>query len=395
MRLLDNDIVQVFAIGDVRRNVVNIAGQVFQPGEFELRPGATLGSLIDDAQGLLPWALPDRIKVVRQLPLTGRTILHDVDATSVAGKAFLLEEFDAVDVLDARVAYAAGSISVTGAVNAAETRPYSERESLRDAIERSGGLREDAQKVEVYRKWTGPAYNDTTSVRYSFDISPGFARDTSLRGFILERDDRVVVLASPGFREQRFATLRGHFKYPGSYAITENVDQIRDLVLRAGDILPGAYAGGFHLIRGGLDVAINFARAMRGDIQHNIGLLSGDELVIDLNPNTVLVTGAVGRPSLIRYRPGMSLNEYVELAGGPAEHGNVKRAVVTQPSGVSQRVRRVALFFSSSPEITSGSAITVPLKPESTTTSTDVWQRILASATAFASIAVAYAAVVR
>jgi protein involved in polysaccharide export with SLBB domain len=149
VRLLDGDIVQVFSIGDVRRNVVSVSGQVFQPGEFELRPGLTLGRLIDDAQGMLPWALADRVKVIRLLPLTGRTIVHNVDTSTPAGKGFLLEEFDSVEVLDSRVAFPAGTISVEGAVNAPGTRAFAERETLRDAIERSGGVREEAQKVEA------------------------------------------------------------------------------------------------------------------------------------------------------------------------------------------------------------------------------------------------------
>lgn len=153
--LLDGDIVEVFAIGNLRRNTVTISGQVFQGGEYELRPGMTLGRLIAEAQGMMPWALSDRIKIVRALPLTGRSIVFSQDVNTPAGRDFLLEEFDAVDVLDSRVAYPGGTITVEGAVNTPQTRPFAERESLRDAIERSGGLREEAQKIEVYRRRVG------------------------------------------------------------------------------------------------------------------------------------------------------------------------------------------------------------------------------------------------
>lgn len=46
--LLDGDIVQVLGIGEVRRNIMTVSGQVYQPGEYELRPGMTLGSLIGE-----------------------------------------------------------------------------------------------------------------------------------------------------------------------------------------------------------------------------------------------------------------------------------------------------------------------------------------------------------
>ncbi|MEA3244972.1 MAG: SLBB domain-containing protein, partial [Gemmatimonadota bacterium] len=169
--LLDGDVVEVFGIGPTRRNVVDIAGQVWAPGQYQWKPGKTLGQLVDEAQGLMPWALADRIKVVRQQPLTGGTTVQNVDASRAAGRAYRLEEFDAVEVLDARLAYASGIISVQGAVNLAGTRQYSEGETLRDAIERSGGVREDAQVVELYRRRVGPTYSDTTSERFTYRLS--------------------------------------------------------------------------------------------------------------------------------------------------------------------------------------------------------------------------------
>jgi len=395
VRLLDADIVQVFGIGDVRRNVVQVGGQVFQPGEFELRPGMTLGALITEAQGMLPWALADRVKVIRQLPLTGQTILHNVDATSPAGQGFLLEEFDSIEILDSRVAYPGGQFTVSGAVIAPRVFPYAQSVTLRDAIERAGGVREAAQRIEVYRRKVGAAYNDTTTIRFSFPVGQDFTRGNTLRDFVLERDDRVEVMSSPGFRSQKFVTVGGDFAYPGAYAITENTDRISDIVSRAGGTLPGAYPATFALVRGGRTVAIDFTGAMGGDRSQDVPLLAGDQLVISRDPRTVLVTGAVISPSLIRYQSGRSLRDYIELAGGPADNANLNKSTVQDPAGITRRVRRVALFFHASPDVISGSTITVPVKPESKTTAAEVWQRILTSTSALASIAIAYAAITR
>jgi polysaccharide export outer membrane protein len=393
--LLDGDIVEVFSIGDLRRNTVNLVGQVFQPGQYELKPAMTLGGLVDQAQGLLPWALADRIKVVRGLPNTGRSILINVDLTRPTGRAFLLEEFDAIEILDSRLAFPGGQVIVEGAVNSPNTRQFLERETLRDAIERAGGVREDAQKIEIYRKRTGSTYSDTTSLLYAFDVPLNFSRDTTLRSFFLERDDRIVVRASPGFRGQQFVTVDGQFKYPGIYGITENRDRIADLVRRAGEQLPGAYAESFRLVRGGRDVSVDFSRAMRGDPAHNLPLLGSDILVIDRDPNTVLVTGAVSRPSLIKFYKGLSMADYVELAGGPTEKADAGRAVVQYPSGISRRVKRVAFFFHDSPDVVSGSTITIPEKPDTKGSAAELWQRALASATALASLVLAYAAITK
>jgi polysaccharide biosynthesis/export protein len=389
--LLDGDIVTVFGIGDTRRNVVSIRGEVFQPGDYQLRDKMTLGELLQRSQGMLPWALGDRVKVVRLIVPTGRTELFSVDALGT-GRDFALQEFDEVEVLDGRTAYPGGRIAVTGAVNRPNVRAFSEHESLRDAIERSGGFTEEAQWVDVSRRRTGATYSDTTSVVFSVPVDAQFATSATVGAFTLQRDDRIFVRSSPGFRSQRMVLVRGEFKYTGEYAVTENKDRIRDVITRAGGVLPSAYPESFSLSRGGRRVAIDFARVMSGDDAHNIFVQADDQLSIDVNPRTVLVTGAVDRTTLVKYDRGRSVQDYIELAGGPSERGQAFKAVVAYPSGLSKRVRRVALFFHTSPEVQAGSTITVPEKPESKTSVSDIWARVLTTATTIASIAITYVA---
>ncbi len=389
--LIDGDIVTVFGIGDVRRNVVMLTGEVYQPGEYELRDKMTLGQLLQRSQGMLPWALGDRVKVVRQLPLTGRTELLNVDATG-AGRDFPLQEFDAVEVLDGRLAYAQGRVSVSGAVNRPGERPFSERESLRDAIERAGGFTEEAQWVDVSRRRTGAVYSDTTSVIFSMPVDANFATSAAVAAFTLQRDDRIFVRSSPGFRSQRMVEVRGEFKYQGEYAVNENKDHVSDVIKRAGGTLPSAYAESFRLVREGRPVAIDFAKAIRGDAQHNIEVRAGDQLAIGTDPRTVLVTGSVGRTTLVKFERGRSLQDYIELAGGPSDKAQPGKAVILYPSGFSRRVRRVALFFHTSPTVESGSTITVPERSSPPASVSEIWTRVLTSATAIASIAITYAA---
>ena len=395
VKLLDGDIVSAFNVGDLRRNLVSISGQVFQPGEYEFREQMTLGGLIAQAQGMLPDALPDRVKVVRFIPLTGRSELYSLDAKAPAGSTFVLQEFDQIEVLNNRADYPGGQVTIEGAVESPAVRPYVERESLRDAIERSGGLREEAQSIEVSRRRTGAAYSDTTSIRFLFPVTVMFRRDSSIASFVLERDDHIFVRTSPGFRAQQFVRVSGQFKSTGVYGVTENRDRVRDLVLRAGDVLPGAYPESFHLIRQGKLVSVDFAKAMRGDPDQNLPLLGGDALIIDRDPMTVLVTGAVSRASLIRFRQGLSVSDYIELAGGPTEKAQTGKAVVDYPSGFSKRVKRVGLFFHSSPDVVSGATITVPEKPEQQGNVTETLTRVLSITTAFASLVLAFVAIRR
>ena len=142
-------------------------------------------------------------------------------------------------------------------------------------------------------------------------------------------------------------------------------------------------------------MAVDCGRALSGDRVNNVLLQAGDVLAIGPDPRTVAVGGEVSRPSLIVYRPGLSVSDYIELAGGPTEKGMADRAVVEFPAGYSERVRRVMLFFHSSPSVVSGAAITVPERPESKISAGELWTRVFQGTTALASILVAYAAVRR
>jgi polysaccharide biosynthesis/export protein len=141
-------------------------------------------------------------------------------------------------------------------------------------------------------------------------------------------------------------------------------------------------------------VAVEFDKALRGDRMSDILLRNGDVLSISSDPRTVTVAGAVARPSLVVFRPGLSAREYVELAGGPTDNGDAKRAIVSYPSGFARRVRsRFGIVFSE-PEVVSGSVITVPEKPAPTTV-TDLMGKALAVASTIASLAVTWAAIRR
>lgn len=360
--LFDGDVVRAFSIGGLRRNSVVLSGEVFQPGLYELRDGMTLSSLIESARGFMPWALSDRVKVTRLLPQSGRRTIFSLDYSSPEARAFELAEFDSVIVLDGRILYPSGVTAVLGAVNKPDSMPYVERQTLRDAIDRAGGFREDAAIVEVSRRRVGQQYMDTTSTLFTFPVS-GFDSPGGGARFVLERDDRVFVRAAPGFRDQRFVRVSGLFRYPGHYALTRDNETVRELVQRAGGTLPGAYGESFRLLRDGKLVAIDYDAAMRGDRRADIRLQAGDHLTIAPNPNTVYVTGEVNRSALVLYQPGRSLDEYIALAGGARPNGDPDKSIVDYPSGMVRRASRHLKVFRSTPEIVAGSVITVPAKP--------------------------------
>jgi protein involved in polysaccharide export with SLBB domain len=363
--LADGDSVTVFTVGDVRRNLIKLAGAVFRPGEYEYRAGLTLDSLIRLGQGPLPTAIRDRYLVQRTDTATGRVYAITVPADS-AGR-FPLREFDTVELLDGRRDYPDFQVTVGGSVNKPATFPYLANETLRALVDRAGGFTEGALTVEVAQRRIGVAYTDSTSIVATFNALEDFGSGGRANRFVMGPNDRVDVRQAPGFRPQRFAKVSGAFKETGTFAVLENVEKVSDLIQRAGGLLPTANVASMRLVRDSLPVAIDFSKVIAGRAVDNLSLRDGDELVVDVDPHTVRVEGAVARPSLVRWEPGRSATDYIELAGGTAPGGMAHRAVVSSPAGISRRVKRVFWVAKLEPPVPSGSTITVPAKPEGST----------------------------
>lgn len=394
--LQDGDIVTVFSIGNLRRNIVTLSGEVFKPGTYQFTPGMTLGALVDLAQGSLPWAMTDRIKVSRPIPETGRMEIISLDLRDSVGKGFPLREYDRISVLDGREALPEGRIQVVGAVHRPGQIPFEERQTLQDAIDLVGGLKEDAAGVEVSRRRRARDYSDTTSIVTRFAIDASGLLEPVAKDFLLQRDDRVFIRSAPGFRQQRFVEVSGLFRYPGSYPITANDDHLLDVVQRAGGLLPDAYPLSFRLLRAGQLLAIDLAGAMKGSKEQNVRLLPDDQLFVGPMSNTVFVVGEVERPALILFRPGRSVQDYIELAGGPTVGADVSRALVTYPSGQTARTVRRFLLPDAEPAVAAGSIVRIPARPDSK--QGNFFQNLTAAsqvAAMLASVAITYIAVIK
>jgi protein involved in polysaccharide export with SLBB domain len=67
----------------------------------------------------------------------------------------------------------------------------------------------------------------------------------------------------------------------------------------------------------------------------DICLAPGDTVVVPSLPTTVAVLGAVVRPGAVRYQGPLTPNQYVDLAGGPADDASMGRIVVIRANGAA------------------------------------------------------------
>lgn len=396
--LYDNDIVTVFSVGDVRRNRVVLNGEVFEPGMYEWASGLTLAQLLSKAQGFLPWALTDRIKIERQILHTGRSELFSVSAQDSSLEKVVLQEFDEVTVLDARRAFPTGTVSISGAVVNPGERTYAENLTLKDFIDLSGGFRPEAAVIELARRRLGARYTDTAAVIHTYQVLPGGRLSPNAASVVLERDDRVNVRDFPGYRGvPRTVTLSGLFTYPGTYVLQSEAEKVSDVVRRASGLLPPAYPAGARLIRDGRPVAIDLAKALRGDRDNDIYLSQGDRLEVGPDPSVVYVGGSVVRQVIVPFHPGWKINDYISAAGGFSTDADVGNIVVEYPSG-EIRSRRSHFFMRPTGDIAiiSGSTITVGAKPDAKGTNTgEVLTRTVQVVSTLMSLLIGYLAVRR
>jgi polysaccharide export outer membrane protein len=364
LSLYDGDVVTIFSVGNLRRNRVVLTGEVFEPGVYEWTPDLTLDQLVNKAQGFLPWALTDRIKIERQILHTGRSEFLSASMRDSSLGKVVLQEFDTVTVLDARRAFPTGTIAISGAVVNPGQRAYAENLTLKDFVDLSGGFKPEAAVVELARRKFSSRYSDTAAVITSYPIEPGGRLSSEAASVVLEREDRVNVRDFPGYRSvPRAVTLAGLFTYPGTYVLRSDAEKVSDVVRRASGLLPSAYPPGARLIRDGRPVAIDLGKALKRDRDNDIYLSQGDRLEIGPDPSVVYVSGAVERQVIVPFHPGWGVKDYVMAAGGfsdDAEKGNV---VVEYPSGeIRSRTNRFFMLPASDMPVISGSTITVGRK---------------------------------
>ncbi len=361
LTLLPDDRVLIFSIGDLRRNTVSVKGEVFQPGTYELRDSMSVKDVIDRADGLLPWALADRIKVIRSDAETGGQRIFSLDFADPAARAFKLQEYDEISVLDARKLLSQADVAVTGAVNSPTSLAFRIGMTLADAIDLAGGLREEASLIEVARRRKVESYSDTLGV--VFTSQARVPTDSAFRAFQLQGGDQVAVRTSPGYRATQTVQLTGAFVHPGTYTLLSDHERISEVIARAGGLLPTAYTPSFRLVRSSKSVAVDYAGVVKNTTADNIVMQANDIVRVGVDPGVVFVGGAVSKPVAVPYRSSLKVSDYLELAGGPLP-GASSTYLIEGPSGRITRSRRVLrMSRTNERDIQAGSIITVVPEP--------------------------------
>lgn len=398
--LKDKDVVTIATGLDLFDNRVEIKGAVYRSGYYEIgKKINTIKDLITAADGIRGDAFLNRAVLTREKEdLTTEVISVDIRKLLYEnGQDIVLRKNDILYIPALSDLKEFGDFVVHGEVARPGNYQYADNTTLEDLIVQAGGLLESASivRVDVARRIIDPnsmTIGRSLSDNYSFGIKDGLVIDGE-QGFILKPYDQVYVRRSPGYHEQQNVAIAGELLFPGTYALNKKTERISDLVKRAGNLTPDAFARGARLVRqrsdeeqfrsqaalkvanqGGKDsisvktidlastynVGIELDKALANPgSDYDLVLRSGDRLIVPEYDNTVKINGAVMYPNTVVYKKGEKLSYYINQAGGYTDNAKKSRSFVIYMNGTVSKIKG-----SDRNAIQPGSEIIIPSKEQ-------------------------------
>jgi protein involved in polysaccharide export with SLBB domain len=217
IRLENNDLIVVGPY----TNRVTIEGAVKIPGIFETKQDETLADLLSYSGGFSENAFKKSIKLTRIID--GE--LKIVDINSDQFEFFKPMSGDKYQV-DQIIEKYNNRVIVNGAVYRPGTFSVFSGMSIKDLIEKAGGLKSDVYYEKAYVTRTNKDYSTTT-------ISIDLEKEMNNPTFFLKEEDILNILSLNDLSEDSYVEISGEINNPGVFPYSENLS-VSDLILLAG-----------------------------------------------------------------------------------------------------------------------------------------------------------------
>jgi protein involved in polysaccharide export with SLBB domain len=283
--------------------------------------------------------------------------------------------------------------------------------SLASMLEAAGGLQRQADLSGI----TVTSTEINSELGTSRTLRNTYARkDTDFAKVLLRPFDSVSVRPVFSDRIGESITLGGQVRYPGTYEFTRN-ERLSSVIARAGGLTDEAYAYGAVFTRQSAAVAeaqanqreammlndqiataasqvgaqpqsLTYLQTMVTTLQHQpaLGRISittdpavllthpdrdplletGDQLYIPKRPSTVAVTGEVLNSGAFAWKPGMTVDDYIDMAGGESDAAEDGSIFVIMPDGTAVSGHSSWWSFGDRTRIPPGATVVVPRDPQ-------------------------------
>ncbi len=345
--------VDVFiSLTNIRKIKVSLVGDVMKPSSFILKGNSRLMDLISSSNGLNKTADYRNIKIIRKDSTRKKYDLLSFIRLGEENDNPLLMDGDIVlvDKVD-------NTISIAGEVKFPGIYEFVDGETIADFIKVSGGLLNDAKTDTIEVVSFQPDGKSEISRYYTYDALMS-------EQILLKNKDKILVRAIPDYYSEKFVKIKGYVKYPGYYKIVENQTTLVDVINEAGGFRKEASLADASLTRTEgtkvddpeydrlknlpradmSDDEYNYLKAKsrqrigrvvvdfvelfnKGDLRENVLLKKGDSIAVPEARNYVILLGQVVNPGNIIYNPKLTVDDYIQLAGGfgwRAEKGDVR-----------------------------------------------------------------------
>jgi len=333
-----------------RTFLVHVVENIPRPGLYAARPVDRVSTVIDRAGGSVDRSATATANVravssmgaasQRRIEIrhrNGTTTQVDLLLYNLTGEArynpYLLDG----DVV--RIPFEELAVDITGAVHRPGHYELVGSKDLAELVFLAGGLSSQATRqlpIKLVRRG-----KDERAVQSDIPFS-ATADANGLPTVALRADDAVHV---PGVAElQRSVTVVGALAgaLPGDdnssvrrMPFVEN-DTVRSLVERAGGVSSlAALTGGSIVRRDGSSVPVNLeALLVHRDAAADQPIEMGDTLLVPFKRVTVVVGGAVAKPTAILFNPQFTAQNYVAMAGGQTRYArSLDDARLVTPTG--------------------------------------------------------------
>ncbi|MGA2809775.1 MAG: SLBB domain-containing protein [Candidatus Acidiferrum sp.] len=325
----DGDRIHIFPIAPYNDQAIYLEGHVLKPGRYSYREGMKLSDLLSSYSDLLPEPAGNYAEIIRLNAPDYRPTVESFDLTAALANplnAPQLMPLDTVRIFSRYDFEAPPGIWVGGEVRSPGQYNTSGQARLRDAIFLAGGISADASLASAQLLRTE---KDGTLKIISVNLAAAMAGN-SIDNLLLQPHDRILVQRNPEKVDPPTVYIKGEVAKPGRYPLTSKM-RVEDLISVAGGLKRSAdsqsailtHQDGKTASAASVEsVSIHLSAAMAGEAEQNRLLNNGDVLTIRENPGwndlgaTVTLRGEIEHPGTYGIRPGESLNEVLQQAGG-------------------------------------------------------------------------------
>lgn len=341
LQVLKNVEVQI-SLMDYKWIKVSIIGNVKRPASYSVPGNSRLTDILMRSYGLQGSANLRDIKIISRNDEERHYDLLSFLRNAERKNNPFLNEGDIIVIKNVDK-----TVSVFGSVPYQGTYEFVENETVAHLIGLCGGFLDRAKtdSIEVVR-----FRDDNKNMRsyyYSYD-------ELVSQNIMLNNGDKIIIREKPEYMPDRFVTVYGKVTYPGVFKVEKDKTTLKELLLNnAGGFLENASLKDAYVVRTiGMDavdqeyerlrsiprsemtdeeydylkaksrlhkgrMVIDFERLFNAnDETENLILKRGDQIVVPEGKNYITVVGQVINAGNIIYKSDLTVDDYIDLAGG-------------------------------------------------------------------------------